>query len=216
MAIRNTNYAESWEAIYQAFGQVNFSAFDQDTVKQSLIDYCRIYHGEDFNNFIESDEFIMFLGVFSYFAELLAYRIDMNANENFITTAQRKQSLLKLAKIISYKVSRNIPARGVMKISSISTSEDLYDSLGNSLKNVAVNWNDPNNTNWKEQFFLIFNRTITTEFGIPSKIQTVNGVVNELYTFNNVDGAFSSGVFPFSAKVGNETIPLEITPAGVS
>ena len=140
----------------------------------------------------------------------------MNANENFITTAQRKQSLLKLAKIISYKVSRNIPARGVMKISSISTSEDLYDSLGNSLKNVAVNWNDPNNTNWKEQFFLIFNRTITTEFGIPSKIQTVNGVVNELYTFNNVDGAFSSGVFPFSAKVGNETIPLEIARAVVS
>jgi len=213
MGIRTTNSAEAWEKVYEAFDSINFTAFDYDTVKQSLIDYLKIYYKEHFNDFIESSEFVAFLGIFAYFAEILAYRIDVNANENFITTAQRKQSLLKLAKIISYKVSRNIPARGLVKISSISTSEEITDSQGNNLKNVVVNWNDPNNSNWKEQFFLVLDRAITGKIGQPQKSFQIGDVAMQLYSFNNDIGSFRNGVYSYTVDTGLEQIPMEIVPS---
>ena len=215
MGIRNINSAEAWEKIYEAFDTINFTAFDYDTVKQSLIDYLRIYYKEHFNDFIESSEFVAFLGIFSYFAEILAYRIDVNANENFITTAQRKQSLLKLAKIISYKVSRNIPARGLVKISSISTTEEVTDSQGNNLKNVVVNWNDANNSNWKEQFFLVLDRAMTGKIGQPQKSYQIGDIAMQLYSFNNDLASFRNGVFPFTVDTGLEQIPMEVVPSDV-
>jgi hypothetical protein len=124
MAFKNTYSAESWEKVYAAFQSINFSAYDYDTVKQSLIDYLKIYHKESFNDFIESSELIALLEIFAYIAEQLAYRVDMLSHENFITTAQRKQSILKLAKLISYKASRNYPATGLVKLNSITISEE--------------------------------------------------------------------------------------------
>lgn len=215
MGIRNINSAESWSKVYEAFDHINFTAFDYDSVKQSLIDYLKVYYKEHFNDFIESSEFIAFLGIFAYFAEMLAYRIDVNANENFITTAQRKQSLLKLAKIISYKVSRNIPARGLVKISSISTTEDLTDSQGNNLKNVVVNWNDPNNANWKEQFFLVVDRAMTGKIGQPQKSFQIGDIAMQLYGFNNDVSSFRNGVYSYTADTGLEQIPMEVVPSDI-
>ena len=115
--------AESWERVYTAFQNINFAAFDFNTIKQSLLDYVKLHFPETFNDFIETSEFIAIVEIFSYIAELLAYRIDVSAHENFITVAQRKDSILRLAKFISYKPSRPIPARGLVKITSVSTTE---------------------------------------------------------------------------------------------
>ncbi len=161
MAFRNTNSSESWERIYEAFSQVNFTSFDALTIKQSLIDYLRIYYAEVFNDLIQSSELIAMLEMFAYVAEQLAYRVDMVSHENFSTTAQRKQSILRLAKLISYKATRNIPVRGLVKITSLSTSERVIDSRGVDLSGLVITWNDPNNANWKEQFFLVANRVLT-------------------------------------------------------
>jgi hypothetical protein len=158
MAFRNTNSAENWQVIYSAFSEVNFTSFDADTIKQSLIDYLRIYYSEVFNDLLESSELIAMLEMFAYVAEQLAYRVDMVSHENFITTAQRKQSILRLAKLISYKATRNIPVRGLVKFSSISTTETVIDSRGVNLAGLVIVWNDPNNSNWKEQFFLVANK----------------------------------------------------------
>lgn len=215
MAIKNTYSAESWEKIYAAFQNINFAAYDYDTVKQSLIDYLKLYHKESFNDFIESSELIALLELFAYTAEQLAYRTDMLSHENFITTAQRKQSILKLAKLISYKASRNYPATGVVKLTSIKISEDVIDSLGNNLNNKIIIWNDPNNSNWKEQFLLAMNRVLINRFGQPDKSFQVGDVAMQLYTFNNSLTSFINGVHNFTANSGSETFQMEITPADI-
>ena len=97
--------AEGFERAYEVFQQVNFSAFDFNSIKESMVTYMKLYFPEDFNDFIESSEFIAILELFAYIGELLAYRLDLNAHENFITTAERKESILRLAKLISYKSS---------------------------------------------------------------------------------------------------------------
>jgi hypothetical protein len=85
---RIVSRAEAWERAYEVFQQVNVSAFDYNTIKESMIEYIKLYFPEDFNDYIESSEFIAVLELFAYAAELLAYRLDLNAHENFITTAQ--------------------------------------------------------------------------------------------------------------------------------
>lgn len=86
--MRLNNNAEVWEKVYDAFQQINFAAWDYNTIKQSLLDYVKVYKPEDFNDYIESSEFITILELFAYVGELLSYRLDINAHENFITTAR--------------------------------------------------------------------------------------------------------------------------------
>ena len=73
MSSRLISRAESWETVYTAFQTINFTAFDYDAVKESLVDYVKLYHPESFNDMIESSEFIAIVELFAYVAELLAY-----------------------------------------------------------------------------------------------------------------------------------------------
>ena len=216
MSIRNIYTAETWEKVYTAFQNVNFTAFDYDTIKESLLQYVRLYYREQYNDFIESSEFIALIESFAYVAEQLSYRIDMLSHENFISTAQRKQSILKLAKLISYKITRNIPARGLVKINAISSTEKIIDSQGNNLAGLTISWNDPNNPNWKEQFFLVMNRVMTGKFGQPSKAFQVGDVAMQLYTFNNNPTSFTNGVLNFTVNTGIESFPMEVVPIDIN
>jgi hypothetical protein len=215
MTIINTYAAESWDKVYTAFSQINFTSFDFDTVKESLLQYLQIYYAEDYNDFIESSELIALLELFAYAAELIAYRTDVAAHENFISTAQRKQSILRLAKLISYSASRNIPARGLVKINTVQTDQVIYDSLGNNLSNQIILWNDPNNTNWKEQFFLVMNASLTVPFGQPSKSFQIADVLMQLYTFNNQTSTLNNGVFSFNAATSTSSVAMECVPIDI-
>ena len=215
MTIINKYAAESWDKVYNAFSQINFTSYSFDDVKESMLQYLQIYHAEDFNDYIESSEMIALLEIFAYAAELLSYRIDQAAHENFISTAQRKQSVLRLAKLISYSASRNIPARGLVKINTIRTDETVYDSLGNDLSGTTITWNDPDNSNWKEQFFLVMNLALTSSFGQPSKSFQISDVLMQLYTLNNTANTFRNGVFTFSATSSTDTVSMEAVPIDI-
>ena len=203
--------AESWDRIYQASKFINFTSFDYNTVKQSLIDYFKLYHPE-FNNYIESDEFIMIIEAFAYVCELYSYRLDMVANENLLSTATRRDSILNLAKFISYTPSRNIPGIGLVKITSIKTNEVVYDINGNNLQNVVIKWNDANNINWKSQFFTVINATIEQDFGdvLPSNRVQIFDQVFELYTLKNKQIPVTNGVVGYSINIHNKSVNFEL------
>ena len=211
---RLVSRAESWESAYTAFQNINFAAFDYNTVKQSILDYIKLYFPETFNDFIESSEFIAIVETFAYLAELMAYRLDVTAHENFISTAQRKESVLRLAKFISYKASRPLPARGLVKITSVATTETLIDAAGNNLANRTIRWNDLSNTNWKNQFILVMNRVLQQEFGtvLPSDRFQIQDVLFELYAINRIPNA--TGVFSYSAVANGQTLPMELVSVG--
>lgn len=215
MALRTTYSAETWDKIYQAFAAVSFVSYDFDSIKQSLVDYTRTYYPEQFNDYIQSSEFIAMLEMFAYIAEQLAYRVDMVSHENFITTAQRKQSILRLAKLISYKSTRNIPVRGLVKLTTVSSSERVLDSRGVDLSGLTITWNDPNNANWKEQFILVMNRILSTRFGQPQKTIQIGDVVMDLYSLNNDTNGLPNGVSPFTVSTGLESFPMEVVPADI-
>lgn len=211
--------AETWEKVYEAFDQINFTAYDYDAVKQSLIDYLKLNYPENFNDYIESSQLIAIIETFAYVAELLAYRVDLSVHENLISSAQRKQSILRLAKLVSYTASRNLPLRGLVKVNSVSISEDVRDSQGNSLANRFVVWNDPNNPLWQEQFITVMNRVLTQAFGNPFKSFQVDDTVFQQYELQNLletessGSSFRNGVLKFKLSLNGQDTTFELVPA---
>ena len=204
--------AESWEKAYEAFSQINFTAFDFTTIRRSMVEYIKLYFPESFNDFIESSEFVALLDTFAYLGEQLIYRVDVSSHENFLPVAQRKQNVLRLAKLISYKATRNLPARGLLKITSVSTTESVFDSRGNALKGTTILWNDLQNSTWKEQFNVVLNAASSSRIGTvtPTERVQVDNVLFELYSMNNVYN--TRGVLPYSVTVTGSNYNMEVVP----
>ena len=206
--------AEDWKKIYQTFKEADFQSYDFETLRKSMIDYLRLYYPEDFNDFIESSEFIALIDLVAFLGQGLAFRGDLNARENFIDTAERRESILKLAKLINYTPKRNIPASGLMKITSVKSTENLFDSNGINLSGVTVYWNDRANENWQEQFITLINTALTNSqrVGRPGNSATINNIKTDEYELKLASSA-APPVFPFTANVEGYELPFEIVSA---
>lgn len=202
--------AEDWRVIYTAFTQVNFAAYDFNTIRNSMVDYIRLNYPEDFNDWIESSEFVALIDLLSYLGQSLAFRIDLNTRENFMDTATRRESIFRLARMLSYQPRRSYPANGLLKITSVVTNQPVVDSLGRNLQNITIVWNDQNNPDWFEQFVLVISATLnsTNTFGHPLKKGIVNNNNVELYAMNNT--AIPTSTIPFTAQVAGNTINFEL------
>ena len=139
---------EDWKRLYQTYREADFQSYDFETLRKSFVDYLRLYYPETFNDYIESSEFIALLDVMAFMGQALAFRNDLNARENFLDTAERRDSVVRLANLVGYTPKRNSPAEGFIKVLSVQTTENLTDYNGINLSNVTVNWNDPTNPNW--------------------------------------------------------------------
>ena len=139
--------AENWKKVYQTFREADFTAYDFETLRKSMIDYIKLNYAEDYNDFTESSEFIALIDLIAFLGQSLAFRTDLNARENFMDTAERRDSILKLARMISYNPKRNTAASGYLKVDSVSTTETLYDSDGIDISNTLVNWDDGSDEN---------------------------------------------------------------------
>ena len=209
--------AEDWTKVYQTFRNADFQSYDFQTLRKSMIDYLRIYYPEDFNDFIESSEFIALIDLISFLGQSLAFRGDLNARESFIDTAQRRDSVLKLARLISYYPKRNIPASGFLKVISVSSTEQLVDSNGLNLSGLVVNWNDLSNNNWLEQFTTVINASLNANqiIGKPSNSQLINGVINDEYQINLIAGVVPT--YGFASTVEGTRTKFEIvSPTSVN
>jgi len=185
---RQTNLLvqQDWTKIYQTFTNADFTSYDFETLRNSMVNYIKTYYPETFNDFIESSEYMALIDMIAFLGQSLAFRTDLNARENFIDTAQRRDSILKLARMLSYNPGRGNPASGLLKIDSIKTTESIYDSNGLNLSNVTVHWNDLTNDSWLEQFTAILNASLdsTETIGKPGNSQVLNGIQTDEYSIN--------------------------------
>jgi hypothetical protein len=204
---------QDWTKIYQTFREADFQSFDYETLRKSMIEYLRTYYPEDFNDYTDSSEFIALIDLIAFLGQSLAFRADLNARENFIDTAERRDSILKLARLVSYNPKRSVPATGFLKFDSVSTTETVFDSTGINLSKVVVNWNDSTNENWLEQFTAILNSSLiaTQAIGKPGATKTLSGIKTDEYTVDVVSGI--TPTYPYSASIAGVTYPFEIVSA---
>jgi hypothetical protein len=209
---RQTNLLiqQDWKKIYQSFSNADFQSYDFETLRKSMIDYLRTYYPEDFNDFVESSEYIALIDLIAYLGQNLAFRTDLNARENFIDTAERRDSVLKLARLVSYVPKRNVASSGLLRIDSITTTENLQDSNGINLGNLPINWNDPGNDNWLEQFSLVLNSALVDSqtVGKPGNSQSIGGILTDEYSVNILNNVIPT--FSFESLVNGANMRFEL------
>lgn len=205
--------AEDWKRIYQSFQNADFQSYDFETLRKTMIDYLRTYYPENFNDYIESSEYVALIDLIAWLGQNLSFRTDLNARENFIDTAERRDSVLKLAKLINYNPKRTISGSGLLKINSVATTEAVFDSDGINLANIAIFWNDSNNENWQDQFRSIVNASLVNSqtVGRPGNTQNILGVRTEEYSINL--NANAVPILPFTATVSDLSMVFEAVSA---
>ena len=208
--------AENWKKLYQTFREADFSTYDFETLRKSMIDYLKLYYPEDFNDFTESSEFIALIDLIAFMGQSLAFRTDLNARENFLDTAERRDSVLKLARLISYNPKRAVSASGFLKIDSVTTSENVYDSNSINLIGTPISWNDPSNENWLEQFTVIFNACLVNSqiVGKSGNSQILNGITNDEYSINLIPSVLP--LYKFDASIEGLKTPFEAVSSSSS
>ena len=208
--------AEDWRKIYQAFQQADFKSYDFETLRRTMVAYLKENYPDDFNDFVESSEYVGLIDLIAYISQALSFRVDLNARENFLETAERRNSILRLARLINYNAKRNLPATGLLKIDSISTTQDVRDSSGTNLANQTIVWNDSANSNYREQFTAILNAANQTGqlFGNPREAGTINGISTEVYTLSS--NQLDLPIFQFQKSVGGVSRSFEIVPSSIN
>ena len=204
---------EDWKQIYQTYREADFQSYDFETLRKSFVDYLRLYYPETFNDYIESSEFIALLDVMAFMGQALAFRTDLNTRENYLDTAERRDSVVRLANLVSYTAKRNTAAEGMLKVFDVTTTENVVDYNGVNLSNVTVNWADPTNPDWQEQFTAIINAALvdTQRVGRPGNRQTILGVRTDEYAVNLVPGFLP--VIPYTATIDGVNMPFEAVTA---
>ena len=202
--------AEDWKVAYKAFSKINFQAYDFNTMRKAMVDYVKINYPENFNDFIESSEFVAIIELLAYLSTSLAFRMDLNSRENFLETAERRDSVFKLARMLGYNPRRNITASGLVKLTSVQTTEPLIDSQNLSLQNTKVFWDDANNPDSFEQFVTIINSAFagTNRFTAPVKTGKVGGINTEKYNINTTIGSPISYNFAGQTTTGRKTFQV--------
>jgi len=208
--------AEDWQTVYQSFKYADFKSYDFDNLRRTMINYIRQNYPEDFNDYIESSEYLALIDLIAFLGQNISFRTDLNARENFLELAERRESVLRLARLISYNPTRNQPANGLLKIVSVQTSENVRDSNGTNLAAKVVKWNDSVNSNWYEQFIKIMNASLTQQnrFGTPRKSEVIDGIPTEKYKFNNNANQFP--VFAFKKSVNGRSLDFEIVSTDIA
>jgi hypothetical protein len=173
-----------WKSIYKTYSQADFQSYDYESLRKNFVDYLRAYYPETFNDYTESSEYVALLDIIAFMGQAMSFRDDLNTRENFIDTAERRDSVVKLANLVGYTPKRNIAGQGFLKVTSIQTTEQLRDINGINLSGLTVLWNDPANPNWQDQFNTVLNSALidSQRIGKPGNSQVLLDIKTDEYS----------------------------------
>lgn len=208
--LNNLILNQDWTRIYQTFKNADFKSYDFENLRRVIIEYIRENYPEDFNDYVESSEYLALIDAIAFLGQSLAFRIDLASRENFIELAERKESILRLARMLSYNAKRNTSSSGLLKFDTLSTTENILDSNGRNLSLQTVVWNDPTNPNWNEHFILLLNSAMAdnTEIGRSQGVSTIQGITTEQYRLRSFNRDVP--VFSYSKSVASRSMAFEI------
>ena len=217
-AIRQENLygAEDWSIVYSSFKNAEFTSYDFDTLRDSMVNYMQVNYPEEYNDYIQNSEFIALLDLVAYVGQNLAFRMDLNARENILDTAEKRESVLRIARMLSYKPKRVRPAQGFLKVTSVITTDQIIDSTGANLANKTVEWGSDTSELEYERFIRILNAAFSdnNKFGTPVKrsVNSDNSNIFEIYQFNNTNLITN---YPINGIVDGVDLNFDLLPIDI-
>jgi hypothetical protein len=204
---------QDWKKFYEPYSSADLQSYDFESLRKNFIDYLKRNYPETFNDYVESSEFVALLDIIAYMGQAMAFRSDLNARENFIDTAQRRDSVIKLANLVGYTPKRNTSGQGLVKITAVQTSESVLDINGNNLSNQPILWNDPGNRAWQEQFNAVVNAALINNqrVGKPGNSNNILDIKTDEYTINLQSNQLP--VMKFQTSVNGQNMNFELVSA---
>ena len=93
----------------------DFEEYDFHSIRQTLQDYIeRTY--PNYNDYFRSDYVMMLIELFAFYGEMMAYRMDTNMNEAYLSSAKERKNIIKIADMLGYKYARIEPAQSIIKV----------------------------------------------------------------------------------------------------
>ena len=206
--------AESWLNNYRYLVNADFKSYDFESLREALLSYVQVNYPEDFNDFINSSEYVALIDLISYLGQNLAFRADLNLRETFLETAEVRDNILNNARQLGYKPFRNTAASGYLRLQAISTTQNLYDSRGQNLSGQTIVWADPMNSDFNEQFSLILNQAFNKNnpVGRPVSSTSSGGTTRQIYQLDQPNNRTMVDTFDTTAK-NNGSYSCEIVPS---
>lgn len=200
-----------WKIAYDSFMEADYASYDYDTIYQSMVSYIQKNYSDEFNDYIRHSELLAHVNMLAYLGQSLSFRNDVNTIENFMDDAKRRESVIKIASSMTYRVKRNIPASGQIKITAVSTTDSIVDSNGNNLQNVKIGWDQKGSPTWYDSFIKIIESAFKEQnrFGKPFK-KADSDTRLEIYEVNQE--VSNNYVVPFTRNINGDDIRFEIVP----
>jgi len=95
---------------------LNYAAGDFSTYRETLINYAKAVFPLDYNNFIESDFSVFLIEMMAAVGHIQSFKSDFIANESFLKTAKKRESVKKMLELIGIRMKGPISAAANAKI----------------------------------------------------------------------------------------------------
>lgn len=116
--------------------QVDYTSRDYDSIRQDIIDLIPEFAPE-WTNRDPADFGMTILESFAYIGDLLNYYIDRAANEAFISTASQRESVLQLARLLSYRPTDTTASKVTLTFKN-STASPITVPAGTQTSTTSV------------------------------------------------------------------------------
>ncbi len=97
--------------------------------RNNLIEFAKTYFPTTFNDFNESSPGMMFIEMASYVGDVLGYYIDDTLKESLLTTAEDRENIFELAKMMGYKAKVTSPATTKLSVFQLVPSRRLTNPV---------------------------------------------------------------------------------------
>lgn len=97
--------------------------------RNNLIEFSKTYFPQTYNDFNESSPGMMFIEMASYIGDVLGYYIDDTLRESLLTTAQDRENIFELAKMMGYRPKATSPATTKLSVFQLVPSRRLTNPI---------------------------------------------------------------------------------------
>ena len=101
---------ETQKSFQPAKKDVKYLNKDFSQLKQSLVDFSKVYYPNTYKDFSEASVGMMFIEMSAYVGDVLSYYIDYQFKESMLVNSEERQNIIDSARSLGYKVKISTPS----------------------------------------------------------------------------------------------------------
>ena len=109
--------------------EVRYLNKDFSQFRNNLIEFSKQYFPNTYQDFNESSPGMMFIEMASYIGDVLGYYIDDTFKESLITTAEDRENIFELARMMGYKPKVTSPATTKLSVFQLIPSRRVTNPI---------------------------------------------------------------------------------------